>query len=408
MRLHDYDLIVAGAGCAGLSFLWHLLEHPAPSPHRVLLVDRTLARRADRLWCFWGDGDLPFQDLACKTWTRMRVTFPGRTIAEPLRRNPYACVRSETYHDAVFARLHQHPHITFLEAEIETIRDEAAGGAVVTSAGTFRAPFVLQSCFLSPADRAAPVHYPLRQHFGGWEVRTERPAFDDRTATLMDFDVDQHGGTAFFYVLPFAPDHALIEFTMFSPHPRGDCFYDAILQDYLDRASLGPYAIERHEYGCIPMEDRLLQQRWGRHVFNLGTVGGMTKPTTGYTFQRIHQQARHLVATLHETGTPQPLPAPPTRFRFYDRLLLHILYHTPEFGRPIFQRLFEHNPIDRVLTFIDERSTPAEDARIFAHLPYAPFLKAVPAGALNRLRPLSSRLRRPNRTPAPLPSNASV
>ena len=49
---------------------------------------------------------------------------------------------------------------------------------------------------------SARIRHPLRQHFGGWEVTTQRPIFDPHVATLMDFDTEQFGATAFFYVLP--------------------------------------------------------------------------------------------------------------------------------------------------------------------------------------------------------------
>jgi lycopene beta-cyclase len=102
----------------------------------------------------------------------------------------------------------------------------------------------------------------------------------------------------------------------------------------------------------------------------------MTKPTTGYTFQRIHDQTRHLVSAWATTGVPSPLPSPPRRYRFADRTLLNILHHHPERGRPIFERLFRTTPIDDVLSFLDEDTTLAEDARMVSRLPWLPFLRA--------------------------------
>jgi len=127
------------------------------------------------------------------------------------------------------------------------------------------------------------------------------------------------------------------------------------------------------------MEDRSLDQRWGAHIWNIGTAGGMTKPTTGYTFQRIHAQTRHLVAGWAAGHGPQPLPGAAARFELADRVLLNILHHHPEQGRPIFERLFRTSSIDDVLTFLDEASTLAADARMMAKLPWSPFLRAAAA-----------------------------
>jgi lycopene beta-cyclase len=156
-------------------------------------------------------------------------------------------------------------------------------------------------------------------------------------------------------------------------------FYDTQIRQYLERLGAGDVSIERTEYGNIPMDDRRRGQQWGDHVWNLGTVGGMTKPTSGYTFQRIHAQAAHLVGHWANGTTPTPLPGPAARYRFADRNLLNILHRHPEHGRPIFERLFSTTPIDDVLTFLDEDSTFSSDARMVAKLPWAPFLRATAA-----------------------------
>ncbi len=166
---------------------------------------------------------------------------------------------------------------------------------------------------------------------------------------------------------------------MFSPKPERREFYDTQLRHHLDRLGAGEVSIERAEYGDIPMDDRPRSQQWGRHVWNLGTVGGMTKPTSGYTFQRIHAQTRHLVEHWTHGTAPTPVPQPPARYRFADRTLLNILHHHPEQGRPIFERLFRTTAIDDVLTFLDEESTLRDDARMVSKLPRMPFVRAAVA-----------------------------
>ena len=403
MRRHDADLIIAGAGCAGLSALWHALHSPARH-RRIVVVDRSFEPTDDRTWAFWGTADAPFAHLADRSWDQIQVRFPGWETTGRLqapkdlstaRRRAYRRVRRRAYDQYVLDLAAQHPNVRFVAQKIVDIRDDADGGVVVLPEGELRAPLVLQSVRLSPADRTAPVRHPLRQHFGGWEVRTERPVFDAHVVTLMDFDTDQHDGTAFVYVLPEAPDRALVEHTMFSLRPRDREFHDDRVRAHLERIGAGSFTVTRTEHGSIPMEDRPLHQRWGHHVWNIGTVGGMTKPTTGYTFQRIHAQTRHLVSTWANDGRPSPLPAPPRRYGFADRTLLDILHRHPEHGRPIFERLFRTTSMADVLSFLDEDTTPAQDARMVAHLPWSPFVRAA-AGELGAgLTARARRRRRP-------------
>jgi lycopene beta-cyclase len=381
---HDADLIIAGAGCAGLSALWHIL-HSAGRDRRIVVIDRDFEPVDDRVWSFWGTPTTPFAGLADRTWDQVQVCFPGWESTQQLRgpvwpgeptRRTYMRVRRRDYDQAILAAAHTRPNVRFVAQDIVDIRDEHNGGVVVLPEGEVRAPLVLQSARLAPDARAAEVRHPLRQHFGGWEVRTERPVFDPGVVTLMDFTTPQHDGTSFFYVLPDQPDRALIEHTMFSLEPRPDAFHDRQIRTRLGELGAGDISIERREYGAIPMEDRRLDQRWGTHIWNIGTVGGMTKPTTGYTFQRIHAQTRHIVDGWASGHGPRPLPSAPARFGFADRVLLNILHHHPERGRPIFERLFRTSSIDDVLTFLDETSTLAADARMVGHLPWLPFLRA--------------------------------
>ena len=163
---------------------------------------------------------------------------------------------------------------------------------------------------------------------------------------------------------------------MISPEALPRDFYDERLRVHLDRLGAGDIDIERTEYGVIPMDDRPRQQRWGRHVWSLGTAGGMTKPTSGYTFQRIHAQTRHLIDQWASGTELTSLPAAPARYRFADRALLNILHRRPELGREVFERLFRSTAIDDVLTFLDEDSSLLADARMVSKLPWPPFLRA--------------------------------
>jgi len=372
---HDADLIIAGAGCAGLSVLWHVLHSGAHS-RRVIVVDQDIGGGEDRTWAFWGDQSSPFLHLADNQWHHLCVRFTDWERSARLVSGSYARVRKRHYDAAILDAASRIANVSYLTEPILEIRDEHDGGVVRTSSGELRAPLVMQSVRMSPDDTLATPRHPLRQHFGGWEVRTERGVFDPTVATLMDFDTDQHGAVAFFYVLPTAPDRALIEHTMFSVQAQpGDFHFDQVRR-YVERLGAGSIEVEHTEYGVIPMEDRRFHQRWGRHVWNIGTVGGRTKPSTGFTFQRIHAQSRHLVDSWVTGGAPTPLPSAPGRYAFADRTLLSILHQRPELGRPIFERLFRTTSIERVLDFLDEDSTLRQDAAMAARLQWLPFLRA--------------------------------
>ena len=70
---NKYDYIIAGAGCAGYSLLYHLLQDPLLSKKKILVVDANFNKGNDRTWCFWEDSVGPFETIVCKKWSNIEV-----------------------------------------------------------------------------------------------------------------------------------------------------------------------------------------------------------------------------------------------------------------------------------------------------------------------------------------------
>jgi lycopene beta-cyclase len=183
----------------------------------------------------------------------------------------------------------------------------------------------------------------------------------------MDFRVEQGRYVRFIYVLPYDAHTAMIEDTFFSPAVLPQEVYDAGLRRYI-REQLGvtSYAIHHVEYGVIPMTDAPFPIRPSPHVINIGTAGGMTKASTGYTFQRIQRQSRRIAAQLRATGQPFFVERGVRRHALMDSVLLDVLNTGHEHTNDFFPQLFSRNSPQRVLRFLDEESTLMEDLALMA------------------------------------------
>ena len=364
---------------AGLSLACHLAEAGLLRGRRLLVLDRSEKRRNDRTWSYWSHTPTPFDALALRTWDTLCFFGGGQALTLPLGDYRYRTIRGIDFYDYARARLAQEPGVHWHRTDVRRVDDGPDGGVVTDGNGErYAARWVFDSRFVARKVPKQPLRYHyLLQHFRGWVIETSRDAFDVDCPTFFDFRTPQHGVMRFFYVLPFTPRRALVEFTLFSADLLPSRAYDEALRHYLHEVlRLTDFRVVETEQGAIPMWDHPFERRGGQHVLNLGTRGGATKPSTGYTFRRAQHDAARITESLAKNGHPFPTLRGPARYATFDSMLLQILYRRGHLAERIFTDLFRHNPVERLLRFLDEESSPLDDLRVMASVPPAPFLRA--------------------------------
>ncbi|MEU5145652.1 MULTISPECIES: lycopene cyclase family protein [Streptomyces] len=380
----DADVAVIGAGAAGLSLAHRLSGHDsgARTPS-VLLVDAPPGplRPGPRTWCFWESGRGRFDAAVRSQWRHLRVRPPAgpaiRGDIAPLR---YKMIRSDDFESLVSRDLARSPNVRRLEATVDTVEEGADGVRVqITAPGghqrALRARWVFDS---RPLGSIPAARTTLLQHFHGWFVRTARPAFDCRTAELMDFrTVQPADGLSFGYVLPTGPREALVEYTEFSPQVLTASGYESALRRYTEEIlSLGELEITATETGLIPMTDAPMPRRVGAAVFRIGAAGGATRPSTGYTFAGLQRQTSAVAAALRQGRRPVPPAGHSLRARTMDAVLLRALGSGRVDGPDLFCRLFARVPSARLLRFLDGHTSLFEDLAVGRHAPVGPMLRS--------------------------------
>ena len=379
MTSSDADIIIAGAGAAGLHLAWYL-KRAGLAGRRVLLIDRDRKEANDRTWCFWERGENPLEAHLYRRWTDLQFKSPRWSGRLALGGYVYKMMRGSDFYAAMRADFEGEPGIEWRLGDIASVADAANGGAEVRLAdgAIVRAPLVFSS-LRGPEPTPAPGRVSLLQHFVGWVIRVEHPVFDPGQATLMDFNVPQDGETRFVYVLPLDERTALVEFTVFSPAILPREVYARGLETYI-RSNLGDpaYAIAHQEFGVIPMTDTpFAAASAGGGVINIGTAGGATKPSTGYTFKRIQAQTARIAANVGAGRAP--LAGARTgsgRYGFFDRVLLNVLARGRRAGADVFTDMFSRVDASTVFDFLDETSTLAQDAQVLWNSTRGPFVAA--------------------------------
>jgi lycopene beta-cyclase len=368
-----YDAVFTGFG-ASACILLHELHHTGwLNGKRIAIIEPSEKKSNDRTFCFWAepDSDLVqrFSPIISHSWEN--VAFNGRVSSiGPLR---YHHIRGLDLYRCTLLLLTTQSHDWFYESisEIDSVGEEA----VIRLADT---TITTTFCFDSRTPSIPAIEFPevaLYQTFLGYRIKLRHAAPDSGYATLMDFDVEQNGFTQFIYRLPFAPDELLVELTRFGEEKIDVDRAAPDLHRYI-REQYGDYEVLEKESGCIPMvyAERPIDHRPG--IIPLGTRAGKVKPSTGYAFKNMFDHAQEICQQLSLSPTKFSKEGP-SRFRFYDHLLLVILQRWPHEGRRIFDQLLSGVPAKRVLTFLYEQTSVREEITIFSKLPILLFLKAL-------------------------------
>ncbi|QHV96404.1 lycopene cyclase family protein [Spirosoma endbachense] len=373
--MKKYDFIIAGGGMAGLSLAYYLTQSSLRD-RSILILDRDSKDRNDRTWCFWERNAGPFESIVFRKWNQ--VSFHGTTHAGALDLGgyQYKMLRGIDFYEFIQKELEKYPNIERRQATINRVKETPQGGFVIADDEPYIADYVFDSTFALKLDQ--PENHNLLQHFRGWVIKTSNSCFDPTLPEIMDFRVEQGGDCRFVYVMPFDDKTALVEFTLFNDKRLADDEYETELRHYIDRfLNTGTYEICEVETGIIPMSDEPTQENPSEHIVRIGTSGGHTKPSTGYTFQRTQQFLQSIVANLAQTGKPnRKLPWLKSRFKLYDSILLNVLENHRYPADDLFTRLYTENQAMSVFKFLDEDTRLMDEVRLFSTMPWWPFTVA--------------------------------
>ena len=152
--------------------------------------------------------------------------------------------------------------------------------------------------------------------------------------------------------------------------------YENEIKQYIEKLGITNYEIVEKEQGSIPMTCYPFWKANTKNVINIGTSGGWTKASTGYTFKNSDKKSSELVAIL-QRETDFTKFHKKTKFWFYDLLLLDILDRKNKLGSHIFSSMFKKgNPVV-IFKFLDEETTFIEDIQVILKCPKMLFIKAI-------------------------------
>ena len=380
--MQHYHYIFTGSGLSALMTIYEMLLSGKFEDKSILLIDENTKKVNDRTWCFWDEDNL-FDEVISKKWNQ--AIFANEKFNRVLELTPYQYkkINGLDFYELVFKKISKHKNIHFLNQKVVDFSELGNNCVVKTESETYTCNKVFNSIY-NPEVVTAQTKFPLiHQHFIGWFIKSKEAVFTPNCATFMDFSVEQKSNTRFMYVLPTSPTEALLEYTLFSKNLLSKEEYEAEIYKYIENLGITEYEIIEKEQGNIPMTCYPFWKHNTKNIVNIGSAGGWTKASTGYTFKNASKKSKALVQFL-EKSISTSLDMTDFRkfhkkdkFWFYDLLLLDILSSKNELGSKIFSSMFKAGDSSVIFKFLDEETYISEDLQVIWRCPKMIFVKAL-------------------------------
>ncbi len=372
----QYDYIITGAGCSGLSLLMRILQQPTLCKKSILVIDEQPKNKNDRTWCFWEKDNGLFNEIVHHSWQELKFESGDYTGSFSIAPYSYKMIHGLDFYNHVINFAKQFSNVEFRYEKIIHVATENNTSVVELVSEKVFANYIFNSILFEQPIITKNEYY-LLQHFKGWVIETTENYFDVNTATFMDFTVSQQHGTTFMYVLPTAKNKALVEYTLFTEKLLPQEAYATALQKYItEKLGIQSYNVLHEEFGIIPMTNHLFPTHQGNVVY-IGIAGGQAKGSSGYAFNFIQKRTTQIVESLVQNNHPFVIRSfSDKKFHLYDSVLLNVLQNKKMEGAAIFSAIFKANTLQNVLQFLDNDSNLLQDLKIMSSVPTSIFLPA--------------------------------
>ena len=351
--MKEFDYIIIGGGCAGLSLAYELDIHKKLNDKTLAIIEPRSEYRRDKTWSFWKVIPHNFEDCVKKSWKEFSVKTPSNSRIIKCDNFPYQSIDSGLFYKKISERLEKNKNIKFFK-NIKELNTENA--------------FIFNSVPSLQNNKSN-----LWQHFHGIEIEIDKDFFKDNIVDLMDFDCDQRNNVHFFYVLPFSKKKAMIETTWLSKEDKSLKDYESQMKNYINRLGLKDYKINFKEEGAIPLFHPLNKKE--KNKINIGTAGGMTRLSTGYTFLNIQEHSKYIRMNIENIKNTKKFNLG-KKYQFLDKVFLRVLEKYPQKMPSIFFDMFGTSS-KTVIKFLSNKSNFLEDIMLINKMPKWIFIKGL-------------------------------
>ena len=369
--MERFDYIICGGGASGLLLSNALLSDKHFNDKKILIIEQDSKTDNDKTFGFWNDKESVLDNIVFKEWEYAEFRDSNSHNSFLLSPYKYKMIKSNEFYLYIGDKISKASNFTYLNSTVNEI--DKVNNKVKTDDGEFSSSIIFSSIYNEVSFKKYPL---LKQHFIGWTIETKNENFDDNKITFMDFSVDQKDEIRFMYILPFSKNKALIEYTLFSGEIINDDEYEKEIKAYLKKKNILNYSIVEKEKGMIPMTCYPFFENNTDTYFQIGTAGGWSKPSTGYTIKNSIEKIDIIINSLKQ-NKPLSKIRFKNRFWYYDLLFLDVLIASKGKGSQVFSDLFKNNDPIKIFKFLDEKTSVMEELSIFLSVDIKTFVRSL-------------------------------
>jgi lycopene beta-cyclase len=370
--MNNYDFIIIGAGCSGLSLLYEMNKSNILKNKTCAIFDKRKQFIKDKIWSYWNVFDHSFSDCLLDQWDKV-IVKGNEEIVLDCKDFTYQSVNSEKFYDKILKDVADNKNIKFfLDHGVDEISEEDDKITIKSKNETYKANLVFDSSLRNYNTNDAKIY----QHFYGCEVNFKESVNLSKNPTLMDFNCNQGNWTHFFYTLPLGDNKIFIETTWISDQQNFTKEqYISEINEYIQK-NLNykkEYTFGYSEMGSIPMFHFQGKSKY-KKVIKIGTAANLTRKSTGYTFLNIQKFTKELVQKLikNQIITNAQIKS---KYNFLDRIFIKVLLEEKGNMHNIFLRLFKKNNTKDIVNFLSNSSNFIQDIKIILSMPKLIFIK---------------------------------
>ena len=113
--MKEFDYIIIGGGCAGLSLAYELEINSKLENKNLAIIEPRNEYKRDKTWSFWKVFSHNYEDCVRKSWNNFTINSPNETKYIECEETPYQTIDSGLFYNKILSKLRLNKNIFFFK-----------------------------------------------------------------------------------------------------------------------------------------------------------------------------------------------------------------------------------------------------------------------------------------------------